>query len=181
MLNVTHQSLDARSCNAFVHSHATIYARSADVSFASLTLAPHAEMIATTLRWENNLTIGAFHHYFYYDTSENSTVPTRQTNEDTLSAESKNVVTDDTSHHHYHKDAYKYHPGAVIDNDLPHAPKLRPRRRRHDRVCVPHSFIIGDPGARREEFYEQKLLENLPWYATQRATIDENKKQLSQN
>lgn len=89
-----------------------------------------------------------------------------------------NDVPDDKHHRHYHGNAYEYDPGAIVPNDLPHAPTLRPKRRRHNRLCVPHFLVIECLGPKRESFYEQRLLENLPWFATQRATVNESGKQV---
>ena len=41
-------------------------------------------------------------------------------------------------------------------------------------LCVPRSAFIEPLGTRREEFYEQRLLESLPWYVASRPEVMQN-------
>ena len=68
----------------------------------------------------------------------------------------------DVSHRHYHPVAQELQPGEIVHNrDIG---VFSCRRRQCSRLCVPRSAFVEPLGPKREDYYEQRLLEGLPWF-----------------
>ena len=122
-----------------------------------------------------DLRLGQFVRYFYFGDDPNGATPSsRRTDENTQRDTDHTQAPDDREHRHWHNRAYDFQPGELVRNAQPFAKTLHARRRAHSRLCVPRSAFIEPLGTRREEFYEQRLLESLPWYVPSRPEVMDN-------
>ena len=119
-----------------------------------------------------HLRLGQFFRYFYFGREEERQL-------DAEVAADPASVPDDATHRHYDRQSSRLPAG----NTLAAAPEKRAlsgaTRRMNTNLCVPRSSFIEPYGEGRELFYEQRLLQGLPWYCNeiprQIATQDENK------
>ena len=116
-----------------------------------------------------DLRVGQFLRYFYFgEDAHGVSHASRRTDEDTQVDIGSLGRIDDSDHRHWHRVASDAEPGQQIPNEKPWAKYLGARRRGHQRLCVPRSAFIEPLGPRREDFYEHRLLENLPWFCPSR-------------
>ena len=101
--------------------------------------------------------------YFTFGSTDDHkhTPPAKRTDENTTLDDAA-VADVDTTHRHYNEFAQNCTEGKAFVN-LEY-PSLSAFRRKDARLSVPRSAFLEPLGQKREEFYEQRLLESLPWY-----------------
>jgi hypothetical protein len=109
------------------------------------------------------LRIGQFVRYFTFGHADQWTPPAKRTDDDTMDA---TAVQPDVDAHHRHHSAIAEDivSGEVVRNE--EWGNFSCRRRQNARLCVPRSAFIEPLGPKREDYYEQKLFEGLPWFCT---------------
>jgi hypothetical protein len=74
----------------------------------------------------------------------------------------EDIVVPDLNHRHYDEEAEDVPPGTVFPGAVRHVNGAR--RRKQARLGVARAPFIEPLGAKREDFYEQRLLLSLPWH-----------------
>ena len=106
------------------------------------------------------LRIGQFLRFFMFGNDEHKFVPpAKRVDENTTQPDA--LVEVDRCHRHYHP------IGAFPPRPLLRSaefPTIIAKRRCDAKLCVPSSAFIEPLGPKRQDFYERKLLEYLPWF-----------------
>jgi hypothetical protein len=109
------------------------------------------------------LRVGQFVRYFTFGgTDVHKWVPPAKRTDENTTLDSAAASDADTTHRHYHVMAQDVPEGKVFPNR--EYPSLSVHRRVNTRLSVPRSAFLEPLGEKRDKFYEQRLLESLPWY-----------------
>ena len=114
-----------------------------------------------------HLRIEQVNRYFAFGDGENAS----EALEDTLGDEDDEVEAR-SSHRHYDKFAQDMPSGTLMHSRAQGVPGLR--RRKPGRLACSRVNFLEPIGARREAFYEQRLLLGLAWYCSEPPFVDDS-------
>ena len=114
-----------------------------------------------------------FRYCTQHEAAGDRKAPAVRTDEDTIGEDEEGAIPDDPSHRNFDTVSSRLvEPGRQLPcaRDL-HVHVASARRRRNRDFCVTHTAFLEPCGtAGREAFYEQQLLQGLPWHCYKKAS-----------